>query len=104
MMHEFEVPNLRFGAGPATSRSPWSYLCKLVESAYEFKAQNCAACLWREQIRSANRQRRTSQFYNNTGRQSAFLHTVRSGLEACGAQPYLQIFDEFCALVDSRTL
>src|SRR5262245_38934014 len=43
-----------------------------------------------------------TQFYNNTGRQSAFLQMVRSGLEACGARPYLQIFDEFCALVDSK--
>jgi hypothetical protein len=43
-----------------------------------------------------------TQFYNNTGRQSAFLQMVRSGLEACRAQPYLQIFDEFCTLVDSK--
>jgi hypothetical protein len=43
-----------------------------------------------------------TQFYNNTGRQSAFLQMVRSGLEACGARPYVQIFAEFCGLVDSK--
>jgi hypothetical protein len=43
-----------------------------------------------------------TQFYNNTGRQSDFLELVRSGLEATGARPYLEIFDEFCALVRSR--
>lgn len=43
-----------------------------------------------------------TQFYNNTGRQSDFLQMVRSGLDACGARPYLEIFDEFCALVNSK--
>lgn len=45
-----------------------------------------------------------TQLYNNTGRQSAFLQMVRSGLEACGALPYLQIFDEFCTLLDSKSV
>src|SRR5215813_3851933 len=43
-----------------------------------------------------------TKFYNNTGRQSDFLQMVRSGLDACGARPYLEIFDEFCALVNSK--
>jgi hypothetical protein len=97
-------PNLHFGAcGPATSRWPWSFLCKIwSKNAHEELPTHAQLAFGVNRYVAQTANGGHTQFYNNTRRQSTFLHTVRSGLEACGAQPYLQIFDEFCALLDSK--